>query len=180
MNDPGNPENPSGQQQLDGEARVDGFILGLTGKINDKWAVVANYTYLDSEVLQGASDYLSSIGQDYTKGDPLTNVPENAFSLWTAYDLPYRIQIGYGLTYQDEVFVTQHSVTNVNGPLYTAPGYIVHRAMVSWGVTRKLDLQLNANNLFDKEYLTRVRTQEQGWATPGEGRSFTLSANYSF
>jgi catecholate siderophore receptor len=180
VNDPGNPDNPSGQQQLDGEARVDGFIVGFTGRINDRWAAVLNYTYLDSEVLQGASDYVSSIGQDYTKGDPLTNVPKNALSLWTAYDLPYRIQVGYGLTYQDEVYVTQHNATNVNGPLYTAPSYIVHRAMVSWGVTRKLDLQLNANNLFDKEYLVRVRTQEQAWATPGEGRSWVLTANYSF
>ena len=52
--------------------------------------------------------------------------------------------------------------------------------MVSYGVTRNLDLQLNANNLFDKDYLVRVRTQELAWATPGEGRSFTLSANYNF
>jgi catecholate siderophore receptor len=180
VNDPGNPENPSGQQQLDGEARVDGFIVGFTGKINEKWAAVLNYTYLDSEVLQGASDFASSRGEDYMKGDPLTNVPKNALSLWTAYDLPYRIQVGYGLTYQDEVYVTQHSATNVSGPLYTAPSYIVHRAMVSWGVTRNLDLQLNANNLFDKEYLVRVRTQETAWATPGEARSFVLSANYNF
>ncbi|MFL6618946.1 MAG: TonB-dependent receptor [Povalibacter sp.] len=180
VNDPGNPNNPAGQQQLDGEARVDGLIVGVTGKVNDQWAVIANYTYLESEVLQGASDFASSAGMDYTRGDPLLNVPENAFSLWTAYDLPHRIQIGYGLTYQDEVHVTQHSVTNVNGPLYTAAGYIVHRAMVSYGVNRNFDLQLNANNLFDRDYLVRVRTQELAWATPGEGRSFTLSANYNF
>jgi catecholate siderophore receptor len=180
VNDPGNPDNPSGIQQLDGEARVDGFILGITGRITDKWAAVANYTYLDSEVLQGASQYVSSIGQDYTRGDPLTNVPENAFNFWTAYDLPYRVQVGYGITYQDEVYVSQHSATNLNGPLNTAASYVVHRAMVSYGVTRKLDLQLNVNNIFDKEYLTRVRTQEIAWATPGEARSFVLSANYSF
>ncbi len=180
VNDPGNPDNLSGQQQLDGEARVDGFIVGFAGKITDNWAAVLNYTYLDSEVLQGASDYVSSRGQDYTKGDPLMNVPKNALSFWTAYDLPYRIQVGYGLTYQDEVYTSQHNATNVNGPLYTAPSYIVHRAMVSWGVTRNLDLQLNANNLFDKEYLVRVRTQEVAWATPGEARSFVLTANYNF
>lgn len=180
VNDPGNPDNLSGQQQLDGEARVDGFIVGLAGKITDKWAAVLNYTYLDSEVIQGASDYVSAKNEDYTKGDPLLNVPKNALSLWTAYDLPYRIQVGYGLTYQDEVYTSQHSAANLNGPLFTAPSFIVHRAMVSWGVTRNLGLQLNANNLFDKEYLVRVRTQEVAWATPGEGRSFTLTANYNF
>lgn len=180
VNDPGNPDNPSGQQQLDGEARVDGIILGVTGRITENWAVVANYTYLDSEVLQGASDFVSSIGQDYTKGDHLQGVPENAFSFWTAYDFPHRIQVGYGLTYQDEIYLTQHNATNVDGPLITSPGYVVHRAMVSYGVIRGLDLQLNVNNLFDKEYLTRIRTTEQGWATPGEGRSFILTANYSF
>ena len=180
VNDLSNPDNPSGQQQLDGEARVDGFIVGIAGNITDNWAAVLNYTYLDSEVIQGASDFVSSQGQDYTRGDPLMNVPENALSLWTAYDLPYRIQVGYGLTYQDEVYTSQHSATNVNGPLFTAPSFIIHRAMVSWGVSRNFDLQLNANNLFDKEYLVRVRTQEVAWATPGEGRSFTLTANYSF
>ena len=48
-------------------------------------------------------------------------------------------------------------------------------------MTRNLDLQFNVNNIFDEEYLTRVRTSgEQAWATPGEGRQFILTASYAF
>lgn len=50
--------------------------------------------------------------------------------------------------------------------------------MVSWQVNRQFGLQFNVNNLADKEYYTRVRNN--GWATPGDGRSYTLTANYSF
>jgi catecholate siderophore receptor len=59
-----------------------------------------------------------------------------------------------------------------------APGYTTHRAMVNWRATRDFSLQLNASNLLDKEYYTRPRNN--GWATPGEGRSVTLTANYVF
>lgn len=181
VNDPGNPDNPSQEQRLDGEARVDGAILGVGGLVRDGWGVFANYTWLDSKVLQGASDYISSLGQDYTKGDPLLNVPRNAFSLWTVYDLPNRLQIGYGLTYQDKVYVGQHSATSIAGPLPTTAGYTVHRVMVRYGLARHLDLQLNVNNVFDKEYLTRVRTAgDQAWATPGEGRQAILTVSYGF
>ena len=171
----------SQEQRLDGRARVDGVMLGVGGNVRKGWGVFANYSYLDSEVLQGASDFISALGQDYTQGDPLLNVPKNAFSLWTAYDLPHRVQLGYGVTYQDEVFVSQHNKTNVSGPLATAAGYTVHRVMVSYGFSRNLGVQFNINNLFDKEYLTRVRTSsEQAWATPGEGRQFVLTASYGF
>jgi catecholate siderophore receptor len=50
--------------------------------------------------------------------------------------------------------------------------------MLSWAVNETLALQLNANNLFDKQYFTRVRNN--GWATPGEARSLVLTANLAF
>jgi catecholate siderophore receptor len=52
--------------------------------------------------------------------------------------------------------------------------------MASYSLNRSWQLQLNVNNLFDKQYLTRVRTQRLAWATPGEARSIVLSANLSF
>ena len=35
--DPGNPDNPAGIQQLDGEARVDGLAFGAAGQITREW-----------------------------------------------------------------------------------------------------------------------------------------------
>lgn len=177
VNDP-DPANISGEQSLDGEARVDGVLLGIAGNVLDNWAVSANYSYLDSEVLQGISNYAATQGPDYIKGDPLSNVPKHAFTLWTTYNFPFGLAVGYGATFQADMYLTQHSATNVNGPLVRAPDYWVHRAMAGYSFGKSVDLQLNINNLFDKEYYQRIRNN--GWATPGEGRNFIVSANYNF
>lgn len=172
------PTNLTSEQTLDGRARVDGVTLGAGGSILDNWAISANYAYLDSEVLQGASNFSATQGQDYTKGDPLLNVPKHSFSVWTTYELPFGLQLGYGATYQSEIHVAQHSSTNVNGPLATASGYTVHRVMAGYAFNESFELQLNVNNVLDKEYYARIRNN--GWATPGEGRLYILSANYNF
>ncbi|MGO1073064.1 TonB-dependent receptor [Lysobacter sp. CA199] len=173
-----NPNNLSGLQQLDGQARVDGVMLGVSGLITDQWAVYANYAFLDSEVLQGVSDRQAGLNQDYTRGDRLTSVPEHSFSLWTTYDLSPKWQLGYGATYQGKIWMTQHSATNVNGPLTTYDSFWTHRAMAAYKINRSAQLQLNVNNLTDEKYYTRIRNN--GWATPGDGRQFVLSANFSF
>jgi catecholate siderophore receptor len=188
-NDRTNYKVPSGDptipaQQLDGAARVQGITLGVSGYITEAWSVFANYTYLDSEVLRGVSRLSASRGLDFTKGDHLTNVPDHAFSVFTTYDLPRDIQVGYGLTYQGEYYLTQHGLvtgstnTRTSIPLVQAEDYWVHRAMVSWRVQRGVELRLNVNNLFDKVYYNRGRNN--GWATPGERRNATLTVNYQF
>jgi catecholate siderophore receptor len=172
--------------QLDGSARVDGVALGATGQITDDWAIFANYTYLDSEVLQGADDTFAERGLDFTKGDALLQVPDHAFSLFTTYELrQWNVQLGYGVTYQGESYLTQHGqITNSNPPARTtiplakSDDYWVHRATVAWFPRKDLELRLNVNNLFDKEYYTRIRNN--GWATPGDRRNATLTANYRF
>jgi catecholate siderophore receptor len=179
--DPGNPDNPFGVQTLDGRARVDGVLLGVSGNVTEHWAIYANYAHLDSEVLQGASDFVSSNGQDYTKGDPLLSTPENSLSFWTTYDVTSAWQVGYGTTYVGSYNVSQHSATNPDGPLNKVDSYWVHRAMVAYRVTRNFSLQLNLNNLFDEDYLTRVRTSgDVAWGTPGDSRSAVLTAAYRF
>jgi catecholate siderophore receptor len=189
-NDRTNYRVPSGDptlpdQQLDGSARVEGVALGVSGQITDAWAIFANYTYLDSEVRRGVSAALAAQGLDFTKGDPLTNVPDHAFSLFTTYDLPHDVQVGYGVTYQGQYYLTQHGqITGSNPPARTtiplvkADDYWVHRLTVAWSPRPDLELRLNVNNLFDKVYYQRGRNN--GWATPGDRRNATLTANYRF
>lgn len=172
--DPLNPDNPSGEQQLDGQARVDGVTLGAAGMITDAWSVFANVTYLDSEVLQGISDFDRDRGAvDPLKGRPLSGTPERSGSVWTTYALS-QWTFGYGITYQGSYEWYNASGGNAG----TIKGYTTHRAMVAYEVNEQLSLQLNANNLFDKEYYTRVRNN--GWATPGDTRQVVLSATYRF
>lgn len=181
------PSEPAGSQVLDGSARVDGIALGVAGRITEPWAIFANYTYLESKVLRGASQFTAAQGQDFTKGDDLLGVPDHAFSLFTTYDVAEAIQVGYGVTYQGEYYLSQHGlIAGSNPPARTtiprvkAEDYWVHRATVAWTPRPDLELRLNVNNLFDKVYYTRVRTNLAGWATPGDRRNATLTANYRF
>lgn len=181
VTDPGDPDNPSGQQTLDVRALVDGVLLGASGQLTGRWTVFANYSYLKSKVLQGASTLIAAQSQDYSKGDPLLSTPKSSLSLWTIYELSHAWRIGYGATYVGSYVVSQHSVTNPGGPLNTVSSYWMQRAMVAYNVNRNLSLQFNVNNLFDTRYLTRVRTLDDvAWATPGDARSAVLSATYAF
>ncbi|MCY1496661.1 Catecholate siderophore receptor Fiu [compost metagenome] len=63
--------------------------------------------------------------------------------------------------------------------------YWLHNAMVGYKVSKNLDLQLNVNNLFDKDYVERVRQQTGTDARSsaieyGDARSAILTASYSF
>lgn len=175
--------------QLDGSARVDGVALGATGYITDQWAIFANYTYLKSRVIQGADDAFARRGLDFTKGDDLLQVPDHAFSLFTTYDIrAWKLQLGYGVTYQGETYLTQHvQIANSNPPArstiprVTSDDYMVHRLTVAWTPVEQLELRLNVNNVFDKAYYTRIRPNAAGgWATPGDTRNATLTASYRF
>lgn len=171
--DPTEPDNV-----LDGKARVNGVTLGASGRITDAWQIFANYTYLDSKVIRNLDR--DSTAFDPLAGNPLTQTPKNAFSLWTTYDIGWGITLGYGITYQSKIYITNSS--SLPGaavvPLATSPHWWTHRAMISYDVTEDLRLQLNVTNLFDKEYYTRVRNN--GWATPGDGRYATLTVSYTF
>lgn len=170
--DTGNPDNPSGMQQLDGQARVDGVILGAAGRITNAWSVFANYAFLDSEVLQSVSDFVKeSTGIDAQAGNPLANVPEHSGSVWTTYALA-DWTVGYGVNYQGSFYLAATD----NAP--QSRSYTMHRAMAGYQFNEGFALQLNVDNLFDKQYFTRIRNN--GWATPGAARSVVLTATVRF
>ena len=171
------------EQVLDGKARVDGVALGVAGNITREWAVFANYTFLDSEVLQNAADEATS---DPVKGRELTQTPRHAASLWSTYELG-DWTFGYGATYQGSFYPNNSSPT----AYLKTDAYWVHRAMVGYQVNERIGLQLNVSNLFDEEYYTGIRnnltvnaagvvTAGNGWANPGEGRSAVLTATFKF
>ena len=191
-------------QLLNGSSRVDGIALGAAGKISEKISVFANYTYLKSKVLQGASDFSARGGfngtdADFIEGDPLVQLPDHSFSVMATYEITSRFQLGYSVTYQGETYLTQHAgigrtaavaatattpaipavfAGRTTIPLIKSQDYSIHRLFVTWRATDRLELRLNVNNLFDKNYYTRIRNN--GWATPGDARFGSLTASYRF
>lgn len=160
--------------QLDGEQRVEGFELGLSGKITDNWEAFANYTQMRSEIRKTGTS-ATDLAEE---GQALANTPPRSFSLWTSYDLPQGWEVGYGAQFVDERNVANTGTAKV-------PAYWLHSALVGYEVNNELSLQLNLYNLFDKEYYDRIRTTAGTTArssslVPGDGRSAVLTANYSF
>lgn len=192
VSDP-DPLNTSGYQVNDGKARVDGFTWGVSGGVRPQWSLFANYTYLKSEIIQGASDFVVALGQDFTRGDPLANTPKHAVSLFTTYQVNPQLQLGYGLTYQGRVYLNQHGGVTVTCapaacpgrvvrstlPLQKVDSYLVSRLIAAYRTPQGVNLQLNIQNLFDETYLTNPRAGV-GWANPGVARSATLTATYGF
>jgi catecholate siderophore receptor len=187
------PNAPTAQA-VDGRARVDGIALGATGKITPAWSIFANYTYLDSKILQSISDNCKNTTPlpngcpafDAQKGNDLVQTPKHSGSLWTTYLFPFGLQLGYGFTYQGSFATYQSNTFNLT-QLKTKP-YMTHRAMVAYSFDNGLSLQLNVQNLFNKKYFVNVRNNISatngdftgGWALPGEGRAARLSVYYSF
>lgn len=154
-----------------GEQRVQGVELGVTGRITEQWNVYANYTFLDSETLKSESD-------PSREGQALGNTPPRSFNLWTTYELPAGWTLGYGARYVSERNVTSTDQAKLDD-------YWLHNAMVGYRVSRNLDLQLNVNNLFDEDYVERVRQNPGSDSRSsaieyGDARSAILSATYSF
>lgn len=166
-------------QQLDGASRVRGVTLGVAGQLTDRWTVLANYTWLDSEILQNvASTALPPNDIDYTKGDPLPITPEHALNVWTTFMVADSVMVGYGATYAGEYAFTRASAT---APLLFSEAYWLHNAAVTWTATDSLSVQLNIKNLTDQDYYNRIRSSAGfGWATPGDARSAQVTLNYRF
>lgn len=164
--------NPTTEElELAGEQRVQGVEIGLTGEITEQWKVFANYTLLDSEVT-------NSIAKPDTIGNKLGNTPRNSANLWTTYEVLPGVELGYGAQYIGSRTVATDVPEKIDS-------YIVHNAMASYQVNDALSMQLNVNNLFDKEYAERVRGRagddsRSSALELGDGRSAVLSANYRF
>ncbi|WP_294196847.1 TonB-dependent receptor [uncultured Sphingomonas sp.] len=184
-------------QVLDGRSRVDGIALGASGNVTRNWTLFANYTYLDSEVLQSVSDFCRShpggngcgnsvANPDPQRGSPLVQTPKHSGSLFTTYKLPFGLEVGYGLTYQGAF--TTYVPSLANATLLKADDYLIHRAYLAYSFREGLTMQLNVQNFTDEKYLTNVRNNVNattgvvtgGWAMPGDRRQAVLSVFYSF
>jgi catecholate siderophore receptor len=157
------PNNP-GFNFLAGAQRVDGFQIGVLGRLTPDWQISAGYTYLDGSVTKsepGAAPV----------GSPLPNTAKHSFSLFTEYRLTRRFELGGGGNY-----VSGRLAQN-SAPLKAVPGYWVFDAMAKYDLSQKLSLQLNVNNLFDAYYYDAIHPWH---VVPGAGRTALLTLNLSY
>ena len=147
-----------------GDTQVEGFEFGATGKLTDRWSIFGGYTYLKSQVL-------TSVVNPANVGHELAMTPQNAFSLWSTYEVTPDITVGGGAYFVDARW---SSVAN-NARI---PSYWRFDAMAAYKVTKNFTLQLNIYNLADEYYFDTAAGA--GYAVPGQGRYVTLAGRFQF
>jgi catecholate siderophore receptor len=155
-----------------GKRRVDGVELGAVGQLTPALNLSAGFSYMDSEILQG-----SNTATNTTTGGVIVFTPKIAFTSWLSYKLPVGLTVAGGARYVDSTVRNSNLVAG-NG-LTTTQDYWVADAMFGYEINKNLSLQLNINNLFDKEYVASINSGGSRYR-PGEARSALLTANLTF
>ncbi|MEO0767836.1 MAG: TonB-dependent siderophore receptor [Cyanobacteria bacterium J06649_4] len=148
-----------------GEQRSRGIELSTRGEILSGWDVIASYTYTDAEVSEDNS---------IPVGNQLSNVPENAASLWTQYTIPdgdlEGLGFGLGLFYVGE---REGDLDNS----FQLPSYFRTDAALTYQ-RDNFNIGLNVKNLFDVRYFESADDDLR--VSPAEPFNLQLSLSYSF
>ena len=124
--------------------------------------MIASFTHLRSEIVSTTT--ASQLGKE------LIQTPNNAFSLWTTYDITPEFTIGGGAYYVGSTWGNVDNTTQV-------PSYWRFDAMASYKIAPNMTLQLNVYNITDKYY---YESAYSNWAVPAAGRSATLALRMKF
>jgi catecholate siderophore receptor len=153
-----------GLQATIGDELMRGFEVGVSGNVTDRWQVFANFAFLDSEIVDDGPVATND-------GNEFPNTPRNSFSLWTSYQISPRVTIGGGANYVDRRFGNVANTVRI-------PEYWRYDAMAAFTIGRKVNLQVNVQNLTDEVYF--VRPYQNHYAAIGAARSAVVSAKISF
>jgi catecholate siderophore receptor len=161
-----------------GRRRVQGVELSAAGQVTPVWDVNLGLAFMDAKVISGFTGAANP-----TQDGLLQWTPKVSFTAWTTYKQPFGVAgltLGGGGRYVGSVVrssVTQF--TTAQSGVTGAPSYWVFDAMASFEVSKALSLQLNLNNLFDKEYIASVNNSGKRYM-PGAPRSAYVTANLKF
>lgn len=114
-----------------GDEVVDGFEIGVSGNITNRWRMFGSFAFLDSEIIDDGPIALN-------EGKEFPNTPRNSFSLWSSYSVSPKVSIGGGATYVDKRFA---NVTNT----VSIPEYWRYDAMASLGAARSAVLSATSD-----------------------------------
>ncbi|SDY60546.1 MULTISPECIES: TonB-dependent receptor [unclassified Pseudomonas] len=148
-----------------GKVRSQGFDAEISGEVIDNLQLFAGYTY-------NTTKYLEEPGKDGVVFSSWT--PKHMLRVWGNYQLTgdwSRVSTGLGFTTQSHTLVYEEK-THI-------PGYTVWNARVGYQLTPEIALAVNANNLFDKTYLTSAYNQLDGNNNFGDPRNLMFTVKYT-
>lgn len=125
---------------------------------------MGGYAYQDSQLTATTS-------ATATNGAVAAQVPQNTFSLWNRYDITPAWGAGLGVVARSDMFASTSNAV-------TLPGYTRVDAAVFYQVNKKTQLQLNVENLADRNYYAMANGDTN--ITPGTPRSVRVGLTAAF
>ena len=167
-----NPVTNEGIYKAIDGATTNGVELELAGEVAPDWNVSAGYTYARTR------------DQDEQRifGYPLsTSKPEHVVRTFTTYRLPgalNQVTIGGGVSWQSAFYGKIWSTPANDYTQIKQGGYTLVDLMTRYAYDDHLSFTVNANNVFDKKYLTGLGNFDTTFY--GEPRNLQLTAKYDF
>lgn len=161
-----NTRAPSGQAGvvvLTGEARSRGLELSLSGQLSRRWSAVAAYTLQEAEITAGTTAAPA--------GREAAQTPTHIFTAWSRYDLSRRFGVGLGVTHQSDSFAAISNAT-------VLPSYTRLDAALYFGLTDRLEAQINIENLTDADYFPTAHTDNNISTGAPVNARFSLRARF--
>ncbi|WP_460410630.1 MULTISPECIES: TonB-dependent siderophore receptor [unclassified Pseudomonas] len=160
-----------------GKVRSQGVDMELQGALTDNWQVGAGYTYTRAHYIKDENP--ANNNQRFE-----TDTPEHLFKVSTVYRFQGPLQhlrVGGNVYWQSRMY---NDVALANNGSYRLEqgGYAVTDLMAGYEVNKHLDLQVNANNIFDRVYYSAIGSNVT-WGSNdnyGNPRSYMLTAKYKF
>lgn len=167
-----NPVTNEGIYKAIDGATTKGVELELAGEVSDGWNVSAGYTYARTRDADEQRIY----------GFPLsTSKPEHVVRTFTTYRLPGaldQVTIGGGISWQSAFYGKIYSPTVGDYTRIKQGGYTLVDLMSRYQFNENLSFTVNANNVFDKRYLTGLGNFDTTYY--GEPRNVMLTTTWDF
>ncbi|MDU8543492.1 MULTISPECIES: TonB-dependent siderophore receptor [Pseudomonas syringae group] len=164
------PTGVTGVSEAAGKVGSQGVELDVTGRIAERWDMIGTYAYTHTEVLDDPSN----------KGNRLSQAPKHTASLYLTHHLQIPSGLGDWHAGGGARYVGERAGDDAN--TFYMSSYAVADAFLRWDVPMagyKTRLQLNVDNLFDKQYYPSS-TGSQLQVNVGEPRTARLSASVTF
>ncbi|MEH2081244.1 MAG: TonB-dependent siderophore receptor [Nostoc sp.] len=158
------PDIPPGEFSIQiGEQRSRGIELNLAGEILPGWNIFAGYAYTDARITEDNT---------LPVGNQLYNTPENAFNLWTSYEIQKGSMqgLGFGVGF---FFVGDRQGDLEN--TFKVPSYVTTDAAIFYK-RGQLRTQINFKNLFNVDYFEATRDNLRVFP----GQPFTVQGTISW
>ena len=163
------PLNAAQTILVDGQ-EIKGVELGIAGNITSKWSMFGGYAHQDGEITKQQGSGTGAI----LKGAELGQTPKHTFSLWNRYDFNDMWGAAIGVISRSDMYALSPTATQST----ILPGYTRLDAAVFARFNKNTRLQVNLENLTDKEYALFAHNNNN--ITPGSPITGRATLIYDF